>query len=599
MTRVVSALFALSLCAGAFAQQPRDNRPRLAVGTGIVHGTVVSDSAPRTPMRRTKVTINGVEIEFARTVVTGDDGAFAFGGLPPGRYVVTASKPGYVTTSAGARRLGRLGNVELSAGGTTRIDLAMVKGAVITGRVHLPNNEPAAGMSVQVLRYDNSGPLGERRLGPAGIPAVTTDDRGEYRIFGLGAGTYYVRAQPRSLTVPGTDDGLHIPTEAEIRSALAEVKTEATSARPGIPPRPRLAPADTNAPRRGVTLAPIYFPGTPVPSRATAITLKPAEIRGGVDLDLEYVPLSTVEGFVAVSAGTGMVTLSIASAERASGSFVRSTRAGQDGAFVFRGVPPGTYTITARVHSVSSSGGGPFGQDWGTTDVTVSSEDLSGVNIPLQRGLSIRGRVVFEATSGVPSQIGAIPLPAVQAANVTVASNAALPPVRFDGESFTIEGVIPGTYRFLTPPRGIRAPIGRWWLKSFVLNGTDLLDQDLELKDSSDTAVVTFSDRASELAGTVQYASGLAVRDEMVIVFSTDPRHWFHGSRRIAPVRPTDAGRYTVRNLPPGDYFVAVTNELLPSEWDNSEELKTLSREASRVRIGPDERVLFDLRLTR
>lgn len=599
MTRALSVLLAICVSGLVSAQQPRDNRPRPGVGTGSVHGLILADSAPRTPLRRARVTINGVEIEFARTMVTGDDGAFVFGGLPPGRYVITASKEGYVTTSAGARRLGRLGNVELAAGGNTRIDLAMAKGAVITGRVQLPGHEPAAGVSVQVLRYGISGPLGERRLGPAGIPAVTTDDRGEYRIFGLAAGTYYIRAQPRSLTVPGTDDGLHVPTEAEIRAALAEVNAEATSSRPGIPPRPRPAPVDPSAPRRGVALAPIYFPGTSVPSRAAAITLKAAEIRSGVDVDLEFVPLSTVEGFVSPPAGSGRVTLSIMSADKTAGSFTRSTSAGHDGLFVFRGVPPGTYTIAARVHSVLSSGGGPFGPYWGTTDVTVSGEDLSGVNIPLQSGLSIRGRVVFEATSGVPSQLGAIAVPPIQAANVTVASSALLPAVKFDGESFSIEGIIPGTYRFLTPPRGIRAPVGRWWLKSFVLEGTDMLDQELDLEASSDTAVVTFSDQASELAGSVHYASGLVVRDEMVVVYSADPRHWFYGSRRIAAVRPTEAGRYVIRNLPAGDYFVAVTNELLPAEWYDVEELKALSRDASRVRIGPDARVLHDVRLAR
>ena len=599
MTRATTTVWLLCLGTTVFAQQPRDNRPRLATGTGSVYGVVLADGAERTPLRRTRVTINSVEIEFAHTVVTGDDGAFVFSGLPAGRFVLTASKDGYVTTSAGARRLGRLGNIELPTGGNTRVDLTMVKGAVITGRVQLPNNEPAAGISVQVLRFENSDPLGESRLAPAGIPAVTTDDRGEYRIFGLAAGAYYVRAQPRFQMVPGADEGLHTPTEAEIRAALAEVKAEMASSRPGVPPRPRPAPAAMHAPRRGVTLAPFFFPGTSIPSRAIAITLKPAEVRSGVDLDLDYVPLSTVEGSVAIPPGAELVTLSMISAERVMGGFSRSTRAGRDGAFVFRGVPPGTYTIATRVHPVFSTGGGPVSFYWGTTDVTVSGEDLSGVTITIQPGLTLRGRVIFEATSGVPSQLGAVTVPQLQAANATFGTNAVLPPVKFDGESFVMEGIVPGTYRFLNPPRGIRTPIGRWWLKSFVVNGTEMLDQELVIRENSESAVVTFSDVSSALSGSVQYASGLPVRDEMVVVFSTDARHWFYGSRRIAPVRPTEAGRYVVRNLPPGDYFVAVTNELARNEWYDIEELKTLSREASRTRIGADEHLVHDVRLKR
>ena len=601
MTRTFVSLLVLCLCTGAGAQQPRDNRPPPATGTGAVEGVVLADGPERTPMRRTRITINSVELEYARSVITGDDGVFRFEGLPPGRYVLVAAKDGYVSTGAGAPRLGRLGGVELVAGGTARVELTMVKGAVITGRVQTPEGEPAAGMSVQVLRFDKGGPLGERRLAPAGIPAVTTDDRGEYRIFGLSPGTYFLRAQPRFQMVPGAAEGLHIPTDAEIRAAMADAKAEATSARPGIPVRPRPAPVAHTETRRGVTLAPIFFPSTSIPSRAAAITLGPAEVRTGVDIDLEYVPLSTVEGFVAVPPGTSRVVLTLSSAEEVAvtGGFSRSTSGSQDGAFVFRGVPPGTYTITARALPARPTGPAPAAPFWGTTGIAVSGEDLSGVSIAMQPGLTISGRVVFDASSGFPSQLGAIPVPPLQAANTTFGTNAMLPPIRFDGQSFAIEGIVPGTYRFMTPPRGIRAPIGRWWLKSFVLNGTDMLDQELEIKESSDTAVVTFSDRASELTGHVHYASGLAVRDEMIIVFSADPHHWFYGSRRIAAVRPTDAGRYAVRNLPPGDYFVAATNDLAPGEWYEPEALKILMRDASRVVIGADEAVAHDIRLKR
>lgn len=596
MMRSVLALVLLSLAALS-AQQPRDNRPRVAAGTSGIHGIVQAGGPDRVPLRRVKVTVSSAEVEFARTVLTGEDGTYAFQGLPAGRYVVLVSKEGYVTASAGARRLGRLGNIELRAGSAARVDLTMVKGAVITGRVQMPNGEAAPGVSMMVFTAEHD-PLGGPRLlpVPGGAPSPT-DDRGEYRIFGLPPGTYYVRAQPRFQMVPGAEDGLHIPTDVEIRAALAEVRTEATSSRPGIPARPRPAPVAHADPRRGVTLAPIYFPSTSIPSRAAAITLKAAEVRTGVDIDLEYVPLATVEGYVSVPPGASRVVVTLSSVERVSGAFSRTTSAGQDGAFMVRGVPPGTYAITARVLQATSTGPSPG--YWGSTEIAVSGEDLAGVSVAMHPGITIAGRVVFEATSGLPSQLGGIPVPQLQAANVTFATNAFLPPVRFDGQSFRIDHVIPGTYRFLSPARGIRAPIGRWWLKSIVVEGKEMLDRELELKENTDQAVVTFSDRASELTGSVQYASGLPVRDEMVIVFSADPQHWFHASRWIAAVRPSAAGRYVVRNLPAGDYFIAVTAELLANEWYVAEELKGLTPEAVRIRIGSDESTTFDVRLNR
>jgi hypothetical protein len=597
--RALAAVLLVVSIVGPSAQQPRDNRPRLGIGTGAISGVVLNASSDRAPLRRVRVTVNSVEIEYARTVLTGDDGRFEFGGLPPGRYVLVAAKEGYVTTSAGAQRLGRPGNIELAAGASARVDLALSRGAVITGRVQMPNGEAAQGIAMVVLRHEISAPLGERRLVQALPVSVETDDRGEYRVYGLAPGTYYVRAQPRFQMVPGADEGLHIPTAAEIRAALAEVKTELTSPRPGMPPRPRPAPVAVADNRRGVTLAPIYFPGTSIPGRATPIAVQAAEIRSGVDIDLEYVSLSTVSGFVSVPPDTNRVVLSISSSEKVAGAFSRTTSAGQDGGFAFRGVPPGPYALTARVLPVSGRSNIPTSSYWGTTDIVVSGEDLAGVTLALQPGLTIAGRIAFTAED--PPDLAAIFAASLQmqALNATFATNAFLPPIRFDGQSFRIDGVVPGTYRFSTVPRGIHAPIGRWWLKSFTMNGREMLDQALEIRENSGDAMLTFSDVASELSGHVHYASGIPVREEMVIVFSTDPRHWFHGSRRIAAVRPTESGRYAVRNLPAGDYFIATTGELAQGEWYVPEELKALSRGAVVVRIGRDERVVQDVRLNR
>ena len=55
--------------------------------------------------------VTGVAISAQRTVTTDDRGNYEIGNLPPGRYVVRASKAGYLTSPYGGR-------------GTTPIDLA-------------------------------------------------------------------------------------------------------------------------------------------------------------------------------------------------------------------------------------------------------------------------------------------------------------------------------------------------------------------------------------------------------------------------------------------------------------------------------------------
>jgi len=174
-----------------------------------------------------------------------------------------------------------------------------------------------------------------------------------------------------------------------------------------------------------------------------------------------------------------------------------------------------------------------------------------------------------------------------------------LPAVQLEGDRFSIVGAMPGRYRLQTLPAGIRTPIGPWWLQSLAVNGKELLDSELHLQDSVDDAVITFADRASELSGTVRYQSGTPYREGLVVVFSADRAAWFYNSRRIAAAQPVKDGRYVVRNLPPGDYFVNVAGGLTTNEWFDPEVLATLADTAQKVRIVGTETRIHDVILAR
>src|SRR5690606_15451651 len=116
----------------------------------------------------------------------------------------------------------------------------------------------------------------------------------------------------------------------------------------------------------------------------------------------------------------------------------------------------------------------------------------------------------------------------LQASSVSTSLRAALPPVLVSDGRFWLQGVMPGAYRFSVPPRGLRAPIGRWWLKSVQVNGREMLDSELDLRQNSDDAVIVFSDRASALAGTVHEADGSPAAGRHVVVFGAERSAWFH-----------------------------------------------------------------------
>ena len=75
------------------------------------------------------------------------------------------------------------------------VDLRLTRGGVITGHVHDEDGEALPRALVTVQRYQYVG--GERQLRPAG--ADQTDDRGQYRVFGLPPGDYYVSATTTGL----------------------------------------------------------------------------------------------------------------------------------------------------------------------------------------------------------------------------------------------------------------------------------------------------------------------------------------------------------------------------------------------------------------
>jgi hypothetical protein len=92
-----------------------------------------------------------------------DDGQFSFSGLPAGRYLVTATKHGWIATHYGSPRPGRPPGtrVAVNDGARVAITVPMVPGAVIAGRMVDSNGQPLPHLFPILLE---SRVVGERRL---------------------------------------------------------------------------------------------------------------------------------------------------------------------------------------------------------------------------------------------------------------------------------------------------------------------------------------------------------------------------------------------------------------------------------------------------
>ncbi|HEY7475881.1 MAG TPA: carboxypeptidase-like regulatory domain-containing protein [Vicinamibacterales bacterium] len=592
----------------AIAQQTpvRDAEVRPTTGTASISGVVVTDETPPQPARRVVVTLTGAELRPSRGAITDDEGRFALAGLPAGRFTLTAMRPGFVTSAYGAKRPGRPGTaVTLTAGQAQQVTVRLWRAAVIAGVLRDETGEPVPNVPVTAVRVSGSGGGLTLTLTNNG---GATNDRGEYRIFGLEPGTYVVSARPAS---GGLSPMIALPV-GEIDVALEALRSRSTPAaiaQPGRPPEPGTA-------AKPFDHAPIYYPGTVSAGEATRITLVAGQEATGTDFALQRVPTLIVEGQVmrpdgqpAAAAEVQLTPIGALDFESEQQSIITAT-AGAGGTFRFGRVTPGEYTLFARGSTQTPPKAAPGGfvspesrgTLWAKTTVSVGS-DVAGLMLSLQSPLTMTGRMRFESDTLPPptnlAQLRAMLMPP-ELQNVRsgtpMRSIAFVSPgtARADG-TFEIASVVPGRYMFaITGPS-----LEGWWPRSAMLGGRDLLDGRIEITADMHLAgvEVTFTDRRSELSGRLQSASGDAASDVFVIAFAADRRFWGPNARRVQAVRPGVDGRYVIKDLPAGDYLLAAVTDVDQDEWQDPAFLERLQAVAVKVTIAEGEKKTLDLRI--
>jgi hypothetical protein len=110
-------------------------------------------------------------------------------------------------------------------------------------------------------------------------------------------------------------------------------------------------------------------------------------------------------------------------------------------------------------------------------------------------------------------------------------------------------------------------------------------------------AVLTMSDRHTELSGRLQTPTGQPASDVFVIAFSADRRMWGAGARRVRAVRPAVDGVFSIADLPPGDYLLGAVTDVDADEWQRPAFLEQLAPASIKITLGEGEKRVQDLRL--
>ena len=587
---LVAVILSCAASAAILAQQgqsrPDQQQPpgrdaagqRRGVGTATISGQVVALDTGR-PLSRVRVILSAAELGESRAVTTDQTGRYAVQNLPAGRYNVSASKAGFVSVAWGQRRPGRGGRpFQLADGERARgVDFLLPRGSVVTGHVFDEDGEPLVGAQVRVMRF--SYVQGEKRLVPAG--SGTSDDRGEYRVYGLLPGTYYVAAtstQSGAAVMYSQTGDMLMTFTAELSGVAASSGGATVSS--GQPP--------------GAGFAPTYYPGVTSVADALPIPVALQAEAGNVDFILQLVPTARVSGIVTAPDGGpaagGSITLSPDDGG-VTGRFLGqnySSGIRPDGTFMVMNVPPGRYVAFAR-----GQGRRAGEQLFGSLPVAVSGADVTGVSVGLTPGLTVSGTLSVDTGSSNPGNVTRV--------RVSLASLSSLPiptpppsGVLLDG-SFSITPVVAGTY--LVRVSGLPQNFA---LKGAYYGGRDVSDLPLEVRTGHNPAGVEIvvSDRVTEIAGTVPDADGQLLTDYTVVAFSSDASTWRPQSRYIQVGRPDANGQFRIRGLPPGDYLIVALDDVESGEWYDPAFLDGVRRGATRISLGEGDAKTIELKLT-
>jgi len=541
--------FCLLSVAPTGSQQPASNQQ--SVETGRITGQVAADNGA--PVKHAPVQLSvprpvggrgapRTSPQGPKTTETDDRGRFEFAQVEAGIYNVTA------TPATGYVRPLRWQTITVDTGPPAAVKLRLLRTGVMTGRILNESGRPIVRARVTAARYETR-PTGRQLVAPGGAGTGLTDDRGQFRLFDLPPGDYFV-------------------------SAVANPPVSGSGW----------------TPLRGY--APAFYPGAVNIGDARPVTVRPGREAKGVSFPLRLIQLTTISGTASDSLGRplppGAAVLLVPRSEaQPGGSFGNAV--GTDGRFVLQNVPPGEYHLIVRMS-------GTQGREAAFRPVIVNGENMT-VSIQTNAGATISGSVRLE---GDPSRLRTISTTvngAMATGAVRVGVRGAPPSV--DAPAYTMLAA--------SPPPQVLAALGPFVLEGLrgslaldvtangavlknVLRGTeDIAGTGLALDGTEriENVTVVLTTETGTLWGVLTGVQDERLERTLVVVFPDEPGRWsvgvpfVHVSRpltsatlRQAPsplTRPTNLGYmvpggFIVPQLLPGPYRVIAVEESDPSQ---------------------------------
>lgn len=517
---------------------------------GGIQGRVLH-SRTGEPMRRVQVILQPADGKVAPVAtLTDDTGRFIFTKLPSGRYSLSAKRPGFLPAGFAETVHTRLPVVfPLLAGEELKsIIIRLQPAGVISGAIRFTDGEPAVRTLVQLYQeYFFRSRHGFRKAGSA-----YTDDRGEYRIYGLPPGIYYLVA---AYSPPGPGAGVR--------------------------EQPRLGPDGKPLPVRNFVAT--YYPSTTTLAEAQPLALVSGGELNHRDIFLARTRTVRLRGRV-VSGVSGRLmrgaNIRLRQPSPAAGVLIDvpvSVRVLRNGDFEILNVTPGYYTlaVTGMENGRHLTGRQPL---------TVAGNAVNNVEITLEPYSILSGKVVLNQAANFPLSNFQVSLePHSDSAPVTSVSVAA-------AGTFSAPYVPGETYDIFLldgPPEA--------YLKSIRIGGFDILRTGFKAEGGPLPAVeLMVSMKGARISGEVSDGPTKVALGATVVLIP-DPVYG-----RVQDYHSTSTneyGWYQFQGVAPGRYTLASWWDKPPCEIYNLESLDACREAGVPVTVRESEQKMVDVKL--
>jgi len=574
--------------------------PGLPAGTAYLEGVVVklgtNDPIPGTDLELTLQSTGTLSptgpvqpnmlAQYATpnppyTATSGADGKFTFRNIAAGNYKLVAARIGGSWTPAEFGQRGTLGRgvtFPIANGEQKKnVRLEMAPVGSITGRILDVDNRPVGHAAVMAFApyYRN----GDRVV--TLLELVHSDDHGDYRLFSLTPGRYFVAARLEDLTRRSVPLGFYPPGRM-----LASDRVES----PVVTKRTLPTGEVTEE-----TYQIVYFGGGTNPDLASPVDVGMGASVSGVDISLSAgkVPSRHIRGTVAASTNTAFPagTRVVAIPQRyASDMLLPIGLTDSKGIFDLAGAVPGKYYLTALVPADPNVRSTPPPQpQFAVLPIEVGEGHLDGVSIAATPGHPVSGKISLENRPDSDPDLAKVrvqftPEPWVQGFpslnwNPTFSPN---------GE-FTFASLQQGD--FFPVVTGIPA---NSYTKSIRMGTKDLMLTPLHVDGPVEGRIeVLVGTDAATLSGRVlDERSEPSVNVKVALVPDMPHRRRWD----LYKSTTTDqSGNFTIRLVAPGDYKVFAWEEADDNIWTMSEFLRLDEGRGKAIHIGSSANEKLDV----